>query len=198
MYYCCTTDVVTRKLSVPQIVRYSSERKRLLTIMEGDQKERSSEDFFSTDKQVARAITKREKYRTEAVLDILAKIRSPSVRNIGLDGSRAVWLIALHNFQYKQAGKLVLAKMRRLYYENREDVFYPGIPYLVDRIMVAVEQPIDPEHLPYQLYGTQGFSFVAENGDNITMPFPIKDSKRLRERRKKFGLRPVASCIHQQ
>jgi hypothetical protein len=104
---------------------------------------------------------------------------------LGLDGSRAIWLIALHNYDYKGAGKLVLNKMRRLYYRNRASVFYPGIPYLADRIMLA-EKGFD--HSAKQLYGTQGWLRVTKRGRTQKGAYPIANPKGLHERRRRFGL----------
>ncbi len=196
MTYCCTTDVVTRTLPAAITVRFPGERKRLLQLMAADQAERASPDFFSRDLAIATRITKNELARIDEVLSILKRTKTPSVRNIGLDGSRAVWLIALHNFNYKGAGRLVLQKMRRLYYKDKSQVFYPGIPYLVDRIMVGSVQPIDPENLPHQLYGTQGLSVTLGDGTIKAQPFPILNLKSLGKRRKNFDLAPKSPCVH--
>lgn len=196
MSYCCTVDVVTRQLPVPASVRFPHERKRLLRLMADDQQERASAAFFSTDRKVAEAITHREIARIEEVLAIVGRIKTPSVRNVGLDGSRAIWLIALHNFTYKNSGRTVLKKMRHLFYRDKTQVFYPGIPYLTDRIMVGSVQPVDPENLPHQLYGTQGLSMKLPDGTVRSEPFPITNMSKLVERRKKFDLEPITPCTH--
>lgn len=196
MLYCCTTDVVTRPLPVPQTVKFPEERKRLVQLMADDQQERASADFFSTDPKIAEVVTRREVGRIDEVLTILEHIKTPSARNVGLDGSRAVWLIVLHNFNYKNSGRIVLKKMRRLYYRDKSQVFYPGIPYLTDRIMVGSVQPIDPENLPHQLYGTQGLSMKLPDGTVRSEPFPIISVTKLAERRKKFDLAPTTPCKH--
>lgn len=164
--------------------------------MVDDQQERASAAFFSTDRKVAEAITHREIARIEEVLAIVGRIKTPSVRNVGLDGSRAIWLIALHNFTYKNSGRTVLKKMRHLFYRDKTQVFYPGIPYLTDRIMVGSVQPVDPENLPHQLYGTQGLSMKLPDGTVRSEPFPITNMSKLVERRKKFDLEPITPCTH--
>lgn len=197
MGYCCVTDVVTRALPVPQSVKFPEARLRLLQLMSEDQAVRASKEFHSTDRDVAIGITKRELARMDEVLAILKLIKTPSRHNIGLDGSRAVWIIALHNFNYRNSGRIVADKMKRLFYRNKNEVFYPGLPFLIDRIMAGSQQPLDPERrLPYQLYGTQGLSFTLPDGTKKSVPFPIIDKARLSERRRKFDLEPKSSCKH--
>lgn len=194
--YCCVTDVVTRPLELNNEVRYPVLRKRLLRLMQEDQHVRASDDFFATDLKTAKAITKGEITRIREVIKILSQIKTPSKRNIGLDGSRAIWLIALHNFNYNDAGRTVLKKMKYLYQRDKSQVFYPGIPFLVDRIMVGSKLPFDPEKLPFQLYGTQGFSQTLPNGSVRSTPFPIINKEKLAQRRERFDLKPQSPCSH--
>lgn len=162
-----------------------------------DQKERSSTEFFSGDQAAIDKIIKHETARIEEVLKLLHKIKTPSTLNIGLDGSRAVWLIALHNPDYKDAGKLVLKKMRQLFYKDRNQVFYPGIPYLVDRTMLASKRY---DHDAKQLYGTQGWYAKKSGGDISSERFPVINPKGLVERRANFGLatrrKTAPDCEH--
>lgn len=193
--YCCVYDVITRKLPKQTTHKFSAERERLLRIMDEDQIDRASPEFFSTDIQTATEYTLRERARADELLKIIEQIKTPSKQNIGLDGSRAAWLIALHNYDYKNLGLVVLKKMRRLYYKDKNTVFYPGIPFLVDRIMISKQSTIDPDNLPLQLYGTQGIVMRSKDR-TISKQFPIIDSQNLIKRRNKFGLGVQSSCTH--
>lgn len=189
-------DVVARELPGIDEVRFPDARKRLLELMKEDQADRQSADFFSTDVKVAESITRRELARAEELLSILERVRTPSVRNVGMDGSRAMWLIALHNFKYKNTGQIMLKKMRNLYYADKSNVYYPGIPFLADRLMVGGTGPIDPQDLPKQLYGTQGLAMRQEDGSLVSKPFPVINQSKLTERRRRFGLAPKTICEH--
>ncbi|MBI3633551.1 MAG: hypothetical protein HY226_04635 [Candidatus Vogelbacteria bacterium] len=197
MLYCCTVDVVTRKLPQTKVIRYPDIRKKLLKLAADDQKLRQSREFYSTDLNIIKQITEQEDRRIEKVLEVLREIKTPSVKNVDLDGSRAIWLIALHNINHKDAGKIVLAKMRQLYYRNKNQVFYPGIPYLVDRVMIGSR---NFDHQAKQLYGTQGW--YVKNGDEQidSGRFPIINPRGLSMRRKKFDLtysrKTVLRCRH--
>lgn len=165
--------------------------------MNGDQKDRL-QDFQTLSAEKLQQIADRDAARAQEVLNILKIIKTPSVKHIGLDGSRAVWLIALHNPDFKDIGPLVLRKMRALFYRNKEQVFYPGIPYLADRLMVG-RRSFD--HKAKQLYGTQRWVRRFDDGTSESGLFPIKDKKNLGLRRKKFGLVSPApnqakSCVH--
>lgn len=165
--------------------------------MVDDQKERASDLFFSNNPNIMREVTDREVARIEEVLTIMRQIKTPSSRNIGLDGSRAVWLIALHNCSYKDSGRLILKKMQQLYYRDRSQVFYPGIPYLVDRVMLNSKQF---DHKATQRFGTQAWHTVIDDGRTDSGVFPIIDTVGLSERRKKYGLatkpKLSGSCRH--
>lgn len=127
----------------------------------------------------------RETARIEEVLNLLEEIKTPSTRNIGLDGSRALWLVALHNTGYKDAGSIVLKKMKRLYYKDKSQVFYPGIPYLVDMVMLRAK---NFDHKAKQLYGTRRWYIKHKDGKEETGNFPIVNPRQLGERRNKFDL----------
>jgi hypothetical protein len=127
--------------------------------------------------------------RAREMLLLLEQIDVPSTRNIGLDGSRAVWLIALHNTDYMGAGETVLKKMRYLFYRDKNQVFYPGIPYLLDRLAVSRN---NWGVTSKQMYGTQGY--VDSKG--VKHRFPISQPNKLAERRLRFGLGGVEECEH--
>jgi hypothetical protein len=88
--------------------------------------------------------------------------------------------------------------MKNLYYQDKKLVFYPGIPYLVDRTMLSSKRF---DHNAKQLYGTQGWTIKNEDGSYKSAAYPIKDKKNLLKRRKIFDLSTspgtVKNCKHQ-
>ncbi len=189
--YCCTVDLVESQLPLVEKVEHPLVRKRLLELMKSDQTDRKQKwiiDDCATKADYLR-LAESDSARAREALTLLGEIGSPSVRNIGLDGSRAIWLIALHNVDYVDMGKTVLSKMKYLYRKDKYQVFYQGIPYLVDRLMI---QKSGWSQTAKQLYGTQGYM----DGDGIAHKFPIIDSERLEDRRKKFGLGNSEKCEH--
>jgi hypothetical protein len=195
--FCCAIDVVTRSLPKQKDIKFPAARERLLKLMAEDQTDRSSFSFFSQNPEVVSLYTERDHSRAQELSTIVGRIGAPSVRNIDLDGSRAVWLIALHNVKFKNTGSMILAKMRQLFYRDKSQVFYPGIPFLVDRLMISRHEPLDPDALPYQHYGTQGFAVPAKSGVNIK-PFPVRDPNNLAARRRRFNLELNSSCQHRE
>ena len=189
MLYCCTIDVVGRVLPATDLIKYPEIRIKLLALMEEDQADRESDGLWSSkngfDEERIKDLIQRDNNRAKIMLDLLKEIKTPSVRNVGLDGSRAVWLIALHNTN-KELQKVVLSKMKYLYHKDRDQVFYPGIPYLVDIIMVESSTGIEKAR---QLYGTRGY--YDESGK--TQIFKVINEKELSNRRKIFGLSPLSS-----
>lgn len=187
-------DVVGRDLSPQFGVRYPKVRKRLLELMKEDQEDRLSGRFWSDptnpDSRLWEGLVARDNMRAIEMLKLLEQIKVLSARNIGLDGSRAVWVIAVHNMSH-DIQRLVLKKMRHLYYKDKGQVFYPGIPYIVDVLMVESAQSIEEAR---QLYGTR--SYYDSKGRE--RPFKILRPETLNERRKKFGLGPYRgpNCPH--
>jgi hypothetical protein len=193
--FCCTVDVVTRPLARQKIYRFPEERQALLKLMAADQEVRANGLFFTNDSEVITRLQVEENARTDTMMKVLAKIRSPSARNIGLDGSRAVWLLALHNPAYKQAGPIVYKKMKSLYYRAKDQVFYPGIPYLADRLLIVAN---GNDHQTRQRYGTQRWRTVVDDGNTISGRFPIYDEKNLQNRLRRYDLELPRKCEHNQ
>ena len=174
------------------MVRYPDVRKRLLELMAEDQEDRQPGRFYGgnpskPDQLLMDKFIRRDRRRADELLAILARVRSPSVRNIGLDGSRAAWLIAQHNPDYRNLGPLMLRKMKYLYHKDKSQVYYRGIPYLVDRLMLLRQ---NWQRNAKQLYGTQGYFDVQGN----LRSHPVIDRKNLLNRLKKFDLDKRA-CI---
>ena len=191
MLYCCTVDVVERVLPINK-VRYPLARQRLLELMESDQADRSKPWDISPDMTESEwsMLMEPDWARAREMLLLLRQIRMPSARNIGLDGSRAIWIIALHNTDYLDAGEIVLKKMRYLFYKDKTQVFYPGIPYLVDRLAVSKNNWGEKSK---QMYGTQGY--VDSNGAHCR--YPISQPSKLTERRLRYGLKTTEEeCEH--
>lgn len=173
-------------------VRFPDLRARLIRIALEDQKVRKSPTFTANDQPTKDSYSRSDRCRAKEVLIILEIIKTPSVDNIGLDGSRAVWLIAQHNPDYKNLGEIVLRKMTKLYRKNKNQVYYKGIPYLTDRLMifkqlaegVAIENSRELNLHLKQLYGTQ--FWINPNGKQVK--FKIIKPKKLQSRRREFGL----------
>jgi len=192
--YCCTMDVVSRDLTPRHEVRYPETRKRLLELMREDQEDRLSGRFWgdpaNPDAKLLDELIERDNARATEMLELLEQIKTPSERNVGLDGSRAIWLIAVHNMSH-DIQRLVLKKMSRLYYKDKSQVFYPGIPYIVD--VLTIESSLRAEDCR-QLYGTRAYY----DKDGSTQFFTILHPEKLNERRKKYGLGPYRNpdCTH--
>lgn len=167
-------------------IKYPLIRKRLLELAEKDQRDREPDKFYGENpgrpnQTLMGRVARRDQQRAAELLAFLEQIRSPSVRNIGLDGSRAAWLIAQHKPNYKDLGPLMLRKTKYLYYKDKSQVYYRGIPYLVDRLMIHRK---GWRRDAKQLYGTQGY-FDEHGGLH---GFPIIDPAHLLDRLQKFDL----------
>lgn len=165
---------------------------RLIKIASEDQKARQSPKFVANDKTFISDLLENDKRRADEVLEILEIIKTPSVNNIGLDGSRAVWLVAQHNADYKDLGKITLAKLTDLYRKDKNQVYYQGIPYLTDRLMIleqlskgiAAKKTGELNLHVKQLYGTQYWI----NHEGKKMRFAVVNPKSLQNRSREFGL----------
>jgi hypothetical protein len=191
MLYCCTIDVVERALPTTK-VKYPLVRQRLLELMESDQADRNKPWNINPDMTESEwsMLMEPDWARAREMLLLLEQVRVPSARNIGLDGSRAIWIIALHNIDYMGAGEKVLKKMQYLFYKDKTQVFYPGIPYLVDRLAMSRN---NWEEGSKQTYGTQGY--VDNNG--IRRRYPISQPSKLTERRLRYSLNTTEEeCEH--
>lgn len=185
--YCCTVDLLTRKLPATKSPIYPDIRKDLLKLMSEDQKDRASDTFsfnsVPVDLEKVNELIERDNKRAFKTSTLLKQIKVPSAENIGLDGSRAVWLIAMHNTSLNFQ-KNILRQMKKLYRTDKAQVFYPGIPYLEDRVMISSAKTIEQAK---QLYGTQ--EYLDQDSGKLKV-FPIINPGELSERRKKFELYP--------
>lgn len=169
-------------------VKFPGLRRTLLRLESEDQAARAS-----ADKILGKEIERQDKNHADQVLQILKIIGYPSAENVGLDGSRAIWLIAQHNCEYKNLGNDVLQKMLYLYKRDKDQVYYQGIPYLIDRLMILEhlskgapsESATGGTFSAKQMYGTQYWSLSpGEKGER----FEVIDPQGLGDRRKEFGL----------
>lgn len=167
-------------------------RTKLLSLAREDKAMRKSIPHVAIDQSFTVELLKSDQRRAEEVLKILEVIKTPSVANVGLDGSQAIWLIAQHNADYKDLGKTVLKEMSILYRKDKSQVYYQGIPYLTDRLMILEQltKGIDKEksaelHLHIkQLYGTQ----YRRTPTGKLVRFKVVRPDGLLDRRNEFGL----------
>ncbi len=155
-------------------VKFPLIREELLKMYEKDQYVRIHGDFNqpSTSLGMAKVDLKHQK-RLVKILDI---IKTPSIKNIGLDGAEVVWIIAQHAGFNLSLMKQVQELMEKCTSKDVKNGYYRGIAYLTDRINVMEGNN--------QVYGTQ--FWASPNG--VPEPYPIVDFENIDERRKKFGL----------
>jgi|GEM_PF-1012456 len=169
--------------------RFPKFRKELLRMVEEDQKE-IRKNFHAYSKIKAEDI-KRRKYalvaknchaRAHRMLEILGEIKDPTIENIGLDGSKAVSLLALHS--YLDIMKKVLAIFEAYFEKDPSNIYHQSIPPLKDRIMIL-------EHKK-QLFGTNW------NMDRNEKPFliTVEDFSKMNNRRSNYGLKPARHPVN--
>lgn len=170
-------------------VKFLQFSEELIALAEQDQKE-IRENFHAFSKLKSESI-KRRNYsivaenchaRALRMFKILEEIKEPTVENIGLEGSKAVSLLALHS--YLDIMKKVLELYRTIYEKKPENIYYQAIPPLTDRIMIL-------EHKK-QLFGTQWSLDVNENPFLIT----VEDFTKMNQRRAVYGLDPVRRPVN--
>lgn len=193
MHFCCLTDIIQRKLPSSGSVRYPTERDALLLLMHEDQSTRNDIDFLKLPSATSEVLKQQESYRASTLKKILDHIETPSVQNIGMDGARAAWLIALHNCTMYDVGRRMLSQMQKLYINDRSQVFAPGIPYLTDRLMV-IDGNFD--HSTHQLYGTQRWRRLNSDNTITHGTFPIAQRSTLSERLREYSIDPNKRCRH--
>lgn len=111
----------------------------------------------------------------EKVFNILDTYGWPDTSQIGIDGNLAIWAAIQHTPDLKiQEEYLPLMKEA---VKNGLDKMY--LAYTIDRIAMMKSK--------YQTYGTQIYPY-----NNGYIVFPVKDPHKVDERRKEFGLGPLA------
>ncbi len=157
-------------------VIYEEIRDQLVKLAIDDQSARKNLPKQATSKQL-KELEKEDQKRTAEMMDLLKVCGTPSAENIGLDGSRAVWVLSIHTdvSTMKKIHKI----FQSLYKKGKGGVFYWGIPFLVDRIRV--------EEGKKQLYGTQ-YHFDKKN---TLRNFPILKPQLVNQRRAEYDLPPI-------
>ena len=164
-------------------VKYPQYQEELVNLMDDDQAEILAHYqklkllTSDNDKKVLKAnLDSHCHERASKMMQILDEIGEPSITNIGMSGSEAVSLLALHS--YLDEMKKVLAEYEAVYKRDPDDVYSESIPSLTDRIMVF-------EHRT-QLYGNNW----SIDKDGSYFMIPVEDFEHMNERRAKFGLKP--------
>ena len=164
-------------------VKYPQYQEELVNLMEDDQAEILAHyqklKLLTSDndkKELKANLDSHCHERVSKMIQILDEIGEPSITNIGMSGSEAVSLLALHS--YLDEMKKVLAEYEAVYKRDPDDVYSESIPSLTDRIMVF-------EHRT-QLYGN---NWSIDKDGNYFM-IPVEDFEHMNERRAKFGLKP--------
>lgn len=120
---------------------------------------------------------KTDNLNTKKLKTIIKHYSWPTLSLVGQKGAEAAWLVAQHadfdvRFQ-KQCLKLIQNAAKS------GEAPKHHIAYLVDRILVHEKKK--------QIFGTQ---FYKKSGDNVFLPWPIKDAKYLDKRRREYNLPP--------
>lgn len=165
-------------------VRYPEYQRLLVELDKEDQKEirghylklqglRSGKDR----KRLGNTLSKNCHTRSVLMMDVLKKIKTPTVENIGIDGSQAVAVLALHS--YKDVIKRILRMYETEFKKNPQNIYYQAIPPLHDRLMILEQRK--------QLYGTNWG--LNENGNLYLIP--VQDFDTVDQRRSLFGLKAL-------
>lgn len=157
---------------------FPKEREKLLKIYKQDQGIRANGDFSKVETELRMTAIDLENQKD--LLSILDKIKLPTIKNIGIDGCEAVWIVAQHAVYDLKLMKKILKLMQEVDALNRNGGYRKGIPYLVDRINIMEGKN--------QLFGTQFWN----NPSGTITPYPIDNSNHLEQRRKDFGIRPFS------
>lgn len=122
-----------------------------------------------------------DKVNTEKLKLIITEIGWPTISKVGMDASRAAWLIAQHadhdlEFQ-KKALELIQKAAKNNEVEKKE------VAYLTDRTLLKQNKK--------QLYGTQ----LTKDEEGNFIPMPLEDPKKVNARRQRVGLDTIEEYI---
>jgi len=115
--------------------------------------------------------------RSHELLKIINKIKYPSIRAVGVQGSEAVLTLAMHS--YLDVMEKIVAIFDNLVLENPESVSLQYLPALKDRIHVI--------KYGRQLYGTQW----TLGEDKTPFMIEVDEPDQLEARRKKYNMMPL-------
>ncbi len=170
-------------------IKYPKASRELIELFEEDQKDlRENLHYISElDSEIERAtqyslLSKRRNSRAERMLEILDKIGSPSISNIGIEGSESVALLALHS-RY-EIMETILKMYETIFRNNPNDIYTGLIPSLVDRIMIRDKK--------VQKYGTHWLL------DKSGKPFlvELEEYKKMNSLRAVYGLKPTKRPVN--
>lgn len=122
-------------------------------------------------------IEKKFSNRAQKIKKIIKQIKEPTAENIGIDGSRALWIVAQHS--PPEIMKFILKSFLSSYKRDSNSVFFYAIPFLTDRVRIS--QGLK------QIYGTQSY----DNKLGVNCLFPVWNISKMNNRRAKFGLGPL-------
>lgn len=115
--------------------------------------------------------------RAHKMLEILDIIKSPTIANIGVDGSKAVSLLALH--AYLDLMKKVLVLFEQEFARDPPDIYYQAIPPLKDRIAIL--------EFKKQSFGTNWT--LGKDGKPFLIA--VKNFSEMNKWRAQYGLKPA-------
>lgn len=165
-----------------QTCKYPIVQSELKKLLESDQYVRIHGDLTKVD--AVMRMYKTDVMNQRKLKKILAKIKLPTVENIGKIGTEAVWLVAQHAMSDLDLMLRVLYLMQEIAEKDPKQTYYRGIPLLVDRSNIMQGKK--------QVYGSQ---IWVDPANGQPMPFPIDDIANIDERRKQFGLESFSEYI---
>lgn len=149
-------------------------RSELLALRERDQELRRAAIERPEDEGLREEMRAFDARATARAREILADGGWPTVRQVGVEGSGALWLLVQHTDDEAFLGESIPA-MREA--AERDDLEWGLVATSVDRVRIQRDEP--------QLYGTQ---FHEVDGELV--PQPIEDRENLDARREEMGLPP--------
>lgn len=163
-------------------MKYPDYAAELAELLRADQTEKRKvgQSYFHADKQTLEtlkiALRQHTRERTKRMSEILDIVDEPSISNLGIEGTRAISVLAVHDPAVLDK---VLAAFVALYQKNRNDTYYQAIPSMTDLSLILAGKP--------QRFGTQWLF------DEHKQPFlpTVEDFKHIDERRTTYGIEPL-------
>ena len=162
-------------------MKYPNYQNELLEILKADQQEvRACSKAYRRAPHAADTLNLRDEFirrgreRANRALEILDEIKTPTIENIGADGSQALSVLALHSTL--SVMKRILDAFLKSHRRDPRSVYFEATPSLTDRILIIERKK--------QRFGTQ---WMLGADGKFFLP-PVEDFKRLNERRAAHGL----------
>ncbi|HVV25412.1 MAG TPA: hypothetical protein VHC21_00020 [Candidatus Saccharimonadales bacterium] len=163
------------------MTKYPKYRAKLLKMLQEDQQDiREHSKLYKHAPGASSTIVSRKDLakrcmrRAEEMLEILKEIKEPTISNVGVDGSQAISVLALHS--RLSIMQKVLRIFQNSYHKNPQSVYSEAIPSLLDRVLILQRKK--------QKFGTQWL--VSRDGSFFL--YPVEDFKGMNELRKEHGL----------